>query len=87
MEKLTMDNFDKEDIETIISPDFINLNKLAIQHSDGVIQGSEEIDGEVLGFASETGKEILEYQSEESYIQAYDEFYDNILEESSILVD
>jgi starch synthase len=60
--------------------DFESLSKLAIDFSDGVIQGSAHIHPEVKKYANEN-KDVpfLEYQSEETYIDAFNEFYDQIL--------
>lgn len=55
---------------------YINLMKLAISFADGVIQGSETIEPELLSFIAEKEKPFLNYQSGEGYIDAYNAFYD-----------
>ena len=60
--------------------DFESLSRLAIDFSDGVIQGSDQIHPEVKRYATEDKKvPFLEYQPEETYIDAFNEFYDQIL--------
>jgi starch synthase len=57
----------------------VNVSKLAIQFSDAVIQGSPKINPEISEFIQSSGKLFLEYQSEHTYIDAYNDFYDKVL--------
>ncbi len=52
VEKLKMEGFTDEDLKSISSApvDYVALNKLAIDYSDGVIQASPEIDPEILNY-------------------------------------
>ena len=60
--------------------DFESLSKLAVDFSDGVIQGSANIHPNVKEYIQkEKTVPFLEYQSEETYIGAFNEFYDQIL--------
>ena len=60
--------------------DFTSLSKLAIDFSDGVIQGSPNIHPEVKDYVQKEKKiPFLEYQSEETYIDTFNAFYDQIL--------
>jgi starch synthase len=86
-DKLKFDGFSDDDLEFLGTPDFVNINKAAIKLSDAVIQGSEKIDTNIEGYLKETGTLSLDYQPEESYIAAYSEFYDKVVEENSVLVD
>ncbi|MDR1526087.1 MAG: glycogen/starch synthase [Dysgonamonadaceae bacterium] len=60
--------------------DFESLSKLAIDFADGVIQSSPTIHPTLKQYATEE-KEVpfLEYYPEETYIDAFNEFYDQIL--------
>ncbi|MGL5562871.1 MAG: glycogen/starch synthase [Tannerellaceae bacterium] len=56
---------------------FAALNKLAIDFSDGVIQGSETINPEILDYIkSKNETPFLPYQSPETYINETNRFYD-----------
>jgi len=60
--------------------DFQLLSQLAIDYSDGVIQGSPSINANVRDYAiNKEGIRFLDYQKEEDYINAFDEFYNSIL--------
>jgi starch synthase len=69
-----------DDLMHLSDPTFVNLHKHAISHSDAVIFGSEAINPEIQSFVSETQIPTLNYHSEETYLDAYSEFYDTILD-------
>ncbi len=77
--KLVFDGITKEDIATIAKPNFVNLSKLAIDNSDGLIIGSEKINSEIEEYSNNSGKPILTYKNDEGYIDTYSDFYDEIL--------
>ena len=59
---------------------FEAITKLAIDFSDGVIQGSENVNEEVLKYIKEKeAVPFLSYQSPDEYIDKYNDFYDSIL--------
>jgi starch synthase len=60
-------------------PDFVNVSKLAIKYSDGIIIGSEDINEELANYVKTINKPVLSYKDESQYIDAYNEFYDKIL--------
>ncbi len=74
------DGVDAKDLEVLKEKDFVALNKLAIDNSDAIIIGSENVNQELLDYAQSTKKPILEYQNEENYVDTYASFYDQILE-------
>ncbi len=81
IDKIRWDGIDDKDIEVIKKPTYINLMKLAMKFSDGIIFGSDQIHPEIVKFAEKSGQPILTYQPQETYIDSYSEFYDKILSE------
>lgn len=81
IKKLTWDGIDKDDIDLISEPTYLNWMKLAINYSDGIIYGSQEIESDVKNYVAQSGLPSLEYHSEDAYIDAYSDFYDKILSE------
>ncbi|MCT4647268.1 MAG: glycogen/starch synthase [Carboxylicivirga sp.] len=79
-EKLKLDGVEDSDLEVMMANDYVNLTKLAISMSDGVIQGSETINPEISEFIKQSGKPFLGYHDEESYVSAYNGFYDSLLD-------
>jgi starch synthase len=61
------------------NPNFINVSKLAIKYSDGIIIGSEDINDELTKYLKTVNKPVLPYKDESQYVDAYNEFYDKIL--------
>ena len=83
--KLALDGIEDQDVETIKDKEvsFTELSKLAIQYSDGVIQGSETINADVADFITASQKPFLTHQSADEYIDAYNNFYDVVWEEAN----
>lgn len=74
--KLIYDSISEKDVERLTNPTYENLSKFAIDFSDGVIFGSQKINDEVANYAKSTGKPMLDYQSPETYMDAFNEFYE-----------
>lgn len=85
--KVIHEGIDKSDVELYKNPTFVNVSKLAIDLSDGVIKGSPKINPEIEKYLKKSGKPVLEYKSEDEYIDAYSEFYDAVLEEVAEMID
>lgn len=79
IEKAMTEGVSRKDLSIMKEPNHTNINKLAFQFSDGIIFNQKEVDEELRTFATRTGKPILEHPGEESYIDAYSDFFDQIL--------
>ncbi len=79
-ERLLLEGIEDSDVEQVKdkSIDFVALSKLAIDYSDAVIQSSPEVNVDVLGYVKSKGIDFLPYHGEETYADAYVDFYDNI---------
>ena len=79
--KLKMDGAKDSDLKGIkADTSFTGLTKLAIDFADGVIQGSETINQDVLDYiATKKHTPFLPYQSSDVYMDKFNEFYDVIL--------
>jgi starch synthase len=78
-DKLRFDGIDGENLKMVKKPDFVNVSKLAIKYSDGIIIGSEDINEELTRYLGTINKPVLAFKDETEYIDAYNDFYDNIL--------
>ena len=76
--KLVVKGITSADTKVIENPTFENINKLAINFSDAVVQGSETIEPGISHHITESGKLFLPYHSREDYIDAYNDFYDKV---------
>jgi starch synthase len=79
--KVKIEGVTQNDIKSLKEmPDFINLSRLAIDFSDGVIGGSSDIRAELIDYAKgKEGLHYLSYHNEENYVDEFDKFYDAIL--------
>ncbi len=74
IEKVKFDLNDSDKIATIQTPNHINILKSAIENSDAIIHGSEEISEELSTLIEQKEMPVLEYESEnlkESYLNFY----------------
>ncbi|MBI9054971.1 MAG: glycogen/starch synthase [Bacteroidales bacterium] len=78
-DKILFENITPKDLNIIEEPSFVNLSKLAIENSDATIVGSETINNDILSFIKNSNKPFLDFHNEETYLDAYSEFYDKIL--------
>jgi starch synthase len=85
--KVIHEGIDKSDVELYKNPTFVNVSKLAIDLSDGIIKGSSKINPEIEKYLKKSGKPVLEYKNEDEYIDAYSDFYDAVLEEVAEMID
>lgn len=77
--KLKQNGATDTDLKIIAKPDHLSLTELAIEFSDAIIQGSIRIDDKITKYVDQRGKMFLPYQSTDNYIDAYNEFYDKVL--------
>jgi starch synthase len=77
--KLKFDKIKETDLKNYRNPNYTKLVKAAIKYSDALVIGSEKINPELEAFARESNKPLLEYHDEDSYLDAYNEFYDSLL--------
>jgi len=77
--KLDFDGIGGDDVNLIETPSYENITKLAVNYSDGIIFGNENINENAKKFVIDSGKPTLEYLNNEEYIDAYSDFYDKIL--------
>ena len=78
-DKLRFDGIDGEGLKMVKKPDFVSVSKLAMKYSDGIIIGSEDINEELTKYLATINKPVLTFKDETEYIDAYNDFYDQIL--------
>ncbi|MFV0555042.1 MAG: glycogen/starch synthase [Mangrovibacterium sp.] len=62
------------------SPSYEAFTKLGVEYADAVIKGSEKLHPEVDAYIAQANKLTLDYQAEETYVEAYDDFYNKVFE-------
>ncbi|HUN21010.1 MAG TPA: glycogen/starch synthase [Muribaculaceae bacterium] len=81
-EKLSMDGFSADDLKSLAAtdaPDYKALSKLAIDFADGIAQGAENVDPELLEYAKASGKPFLPLtEAGEDRAAAFAGFYESL---------
>jgi starch synthase len=77
--KIKFDNIPHEAIQELETPNYENLIKSAVNHSDGVIIASENVSASLTKFIESSGKPFLPFASKEKFAEAYTNFYKSML--------
>ena len=85
--KIKMEGITTKDLKHYKNASYVSMIKAAVDFSDGIIFGSPEINPELKKYVIESGKPHLEFQPMDKYIDAYSDFYDEILVTESVEVD
>ncbi len=82
--KIKFERITNKDLKHYKKANYVNMIKAAIDFSDALIIGSEKINPEVMRYLKESKKPYLDYQSMDTYIDAFSDFYDKLLADESI---
>ena len=77
IKKVSFDGLDDEVIKPLSEPNYINLMKIAIDNSDAIIKGSQDLNKELDDYINDSDKPALDYYSLEEFAEPYTEFYTN----------
>ena len=69
------DEIEETHIEGLKTPNYSNLMKVAIDFSDGLVKGSQELPAELEDYLANCEKPVLDYQYPEAFAEAYTDFY------------
>lgn len=78
-QKVMMEGIAAGDVKELKDPTWEGITKNAISKSDAIIKGSEKINSKVQSFITRTGRSTLDFQPTDDYIDAYSEFFDEVL--------
>ncbi|WP_339737998.1 glycogen/starch synthase [uncultured Sunxiuqinia sp.] len=79
MRNAMLEGVTEDDLKLLKDPSYENMSKIAIEYADAVIQGSEQINPDLAAYIQAKEKLFLNYQSEETYIDAYNDLYDKVM--------
>ncbi len=77
--KLQVTGIDEAHLAHLQNPNYDTLVKTAIDFSDGVVAGHPDVRPSAIAYANELNRKVLHHPSTENYVDAYDEFYEQIL--------
>ncbi|MEL6976069.1 MAG: glycogen/starch synthase [Bacteroidota bacterium] len=73
--KIKFDGISEDSVEALSTPDYNNLLKVAIDHSDAVILASETVPEDLKSHVDSLTKPVLDYVSPQEAEEAYTNFY------------
>ena len=77
--KLLLKGISSDDLNGLKDPaSYEDLCKLAVDYSDGIIQNSAKVNENVIEYACQSNKLVLDYQTPENYANACNDFYDQV---------
>lgn len=80
VEKLKFDGFDEDTLNEFKDLDFVNLNRVAANHVDGLSVGKEELDAELRAIFESAECEKLDFVAEEHQVKEVSAFLDKVIE-------
>jgi starch synthase len=83
--KLMMEGISAADVKDLKNPNYENISIAAINKSDAIIKGSEKINTKIENHIKKSGKMVLGLQSSEDFVESYNTFYDEVLDEIDVL--
>lgn len=75
--KVKFDGVPQEAIQDLEKPDYENLMRTAVLHSDAVIIASESLSSSLTKFIESSGKPFLPFCPKDQFAEAYTQFYKN----------
>lgn len=85
--KLEFENIDGGYLEPLSEPLYENLHKVGMEHADAVITNGSINNNSLIDMIKSSEKPVLELDGSEDKVEACDNFYDEVLENSSVLAD
>ena len=78
--KVLFDEIDQKSISDLKDPTYENLMRIAIDYSDGIIIGSENVSSKTIEYLKSYKNHILDFQPKDSFSESYTEFYNNLFD-------
>ncbi len=79
IEKIKFDKINNKAVEVLVEPSYINIMKVAVDYSDALIIGSDQIPKELKTYLTKSKKPVLKYYPLDNFAEAYTEFYNTQL--------
>ncbi|AOZ98928.1 MULTISPECIES: glycogen/starch synthase [Flavobacterium] len=77
--KVKLDGVPQEEVAMLSTPDYENIIKATVMHSDAVIIASPNVSSSLTKFIETSGKPFLSYVPKDSFADAYNNFYKEML--------
>jgi len=83
-QKIKLEGITNKDLKYYRKANFVSMMMAAIDYSDGIIISSEQINPEILEYLNQSGKSFLDFKPMDKYIEAYSDYYKNILLQNNV---
>ncbi|MFL9830242.1 glycogen/starch synthase [Flavobacterium sp. ARAG 55.4] len=77
--KVKLDGVPQEEVEMLATPDYENIIKATVMHSDAVIVASPNVSPSLTKFIETSGKPFLPFVPKDAFAEAYSNFYKEML--------
>jgi len=77
--KVKFDNIPHDAIQDLETPNYENLIKTAIMHSDAIVIASDQVTPSLTKFIESSGKPFLPFTTKDKFTEAYTAFYKSML--------
>lgn len=84
-DKVKFDGIPVKDLKHYKKANYLSTTKAALDYADGVIMNSESINPEIQTYLSSVKKPILGYNAEENLVNTVNDFYEEVLQNSTVL--
>jgi starch synthase len=75
--KIKLDGVPEESVSVLSAPDYENIMKATVMHSDAVIIASDNLTPSLTKFIESSGKPFLPFVPKDAFAEAYSNFYKN----------
>ncbi len=79
LNKVKLDGVPQEAVEMLATPDYENIIKATVMHSDAVIIASPNLSSSLTKFIETSGKPFLPFVPKDAFAEAYSNFYNEML--------
>ena len=77
--KVKFDGVPVDEIVDLTIPNYENIIRTTVKHSDAVIIASENLSSSLTKFIESSGKPFLPFAPKDGFAQAYTDFYKNVV--------
>ncbi len=82
--KMVGTGIDDKFVTHLKTPTYVELMKTAIDYSDAVVLGQEDLNPEVTDYLKTVSKNTFIHPAGDNYVDEYDQFYENLREQTPI---
>src|SRR5690606_20381621 len=79
LNKVKLDGVPQDSVEMLSTPDYENIIKATVMHSDAVIIASPNVSSSLTKFIETSGKPFLPFVTKDAFAEAYSNFYREML--------